>query len=358
MAKFAYDVNTTRRYIDIHKQFNGGLKTVDTDDSLGSVFLRQAENVSLSEFGFIEKRYGTIQKELIKTTNGTLQGYWEYFGFAIYAIDNKFYYKNSAGTETEVDAIAEEDSTYRYPATRPTYNASGFGTPTAQNPCRDMNAVNVNNVLYIFTGFYPVYVKLVTTVVNNVNVTVPTFYWFSVTVPTYDEIVVTGHNLLEDDYNNAYGYSEPSAIDSHITVPSSGFFPKINDTSFYPKIPYVLKKDGETQGTLTLRASASFDATISAFNPVSSSTLDDEYREIALDSVKYRTSLPGATQEAFIDIDPENLHFTTKSNYFGVTNTDGSTPAAIDLIGETVKDEPFKTSDEDLLYEPTVVQET
>jgi hypothetical protein len=59
MAKFDYDVNTRQRLIDIHKQFKGGLKTVDTDDALGSVFLRQAENISLSEFGFIEKRYGT-----------------------------------------------------------------------------------------------------------------------------------------------------------------------------------------------------------------------------------------------------------------------------------------------------------
>ena len=62
MARYPYDVNTTRRYIDVNKQFNGGLKTIDTDDSLGAVFLRQAENVSLSEFGFIEKRYGTYEK--------------------------------------------------------------------------------------------------------------------------------------------------------------------------------------------------------------------------------------------------------------------------------------------------------
>ena len=66
MARFAYDVNTRTRLIDIYKQFNGGLKTVDTDDALGSVYLRQAENVSLSEFGFIEKRYGTFEKNLIK----------------------------------------------------------------------------------------------------------------------------------------------------------------------------------------------------------------------------------------------------------------------------------------------------
>ena len=81
MARYPYDVNTTRRYIDVNKQFNGGLKTIDTDDSLGAVFLRQAENVSLSEFGFIEKRYGTYEKDKIFDTDtytGELQGFWEY----------------------------------------------------------------------------------------------------------------------------------------------------------------------------------------------------------------------------------------------------------------------------------------
>jgi hypothetical protein len=55
MARFNYDVDKITRYIDIHKQFQGGLKTVDTDDALRDVYLREAENVSLSEFNFIEK---------------------------------------------------------------------------------------------------------------------------------------------------------------------------------------------------------------------------------------------------------------------------------------------------------------
>ena len=80
MARYPYDVNTTRRYIDVNKQFNGGLKTIDTDDSLGAVFLRQAENVSLSEFGFIEKRYGTYEKDNISigANDEQIQGFWEY----------------------------------------------------------------------------------------------------------------------------------------------------------------------------------------------------------------------------------------------------------------------------------------
>jgi len=56
MAKQAFDVNTTTKILETTKQFVGGLKTVDTDDSLGSFYLRDAENISLSEYGFIEKR--------------------------------------------------------------------------------------------------------------------------------------------------------------------------------------------------------------------------------------------------------------------------------------------------------------
>ena len=180
MARFAYDVNTRTRLIDVHKQFNGGLKTVDTDDALGSVYLRQAENVSLSEFGFIEKRYGTIEKEAIKQTNGKLQGFWEFQGFSVYAINNKFYYTNGV-TEVAVNTITQESSDYRYP-TLPNYDSDGFG---AQTTYRDMNAVNINGVLYIFTGHYPIYVK------KNLQTNLLEFYWFSVDIPTYDEIVVT-----------------------------------------------------------------------------------------------------------------------------------------------------------------------
>ena len=80
MARYAYDVNTTTRLIDVHKQFNGGLKTIDTDDSLGAVFLREAENISISEFGFLEKRYGTYEVEkMFNGVQGKLQGFWEYF---------------------------------------------------------------------------------------------------------------------------------------------------------------------------------------------------------------------------------------------------------------------------------------
>ena len=116
MARYPYDVNTTRRYIDVNKQFNGGLKTIDTDDSLGAVFLRQAENVSLSEFGFIEKRYGTYEKEKLSigSTGEEIQGFWEYIEDdgtvnEIAVVGGKLYLREAGQTTfTEVSRFKKE----------------------------------------------------------------------------------------------------------------------------------------------------------------------------------------------------------------------------------------------------------
>jgi len=313
MARYAYDVNTRTRLIDVHKQFNRGLKTVDTDDALGSVFLRQAENVSLSEFGFIEKRYGTIKKETIKQTNGTLQGFWEFGGFSIYAVNNIFYYNNGT-TETAITSIAQENSDYRYP-TLPTYNSSGFGTETTY---RDMGAVNINNVLYIFTGYYPVYVKIVNSV--------PTFYWFSVTVPTYDEIVVTGHNLLEDNYEEAYGYTGTrlKQTGTDIFGNAADFFQdniektwdwihilKDNDDKFlkshYPSIPFA-----DNEGKINF--SFNYELTPSLNQNAFAEVDFREYHSIELAELSYRTSGAGASNLGFNLVDLENTNWTNKTN--------------------------------------------
>jgi hypothetical protein len=77
-----YNLNRQTKLFDIHKQFMGGLKTIDTDDALGSVFLRDIGNLSLSEFGFLEKRYGTYINDEFENIpfDGTkpIQGYFEY----------------------------------------------------------------------------------------------------------------------------------------------------------------------------------------------------------------------------------------------------------------------------------------
>lgn len=109
MARYNYDVNKLTRFIDIHKQFMGGLKTVDTDDSLKDVYLREAENVSLSEFNFIEKRYGLHKLNEHKPWTGSLanaesplQGYFEYYVnqttiHKIIVIEGRFFVDQGAG---------------------------------------------------------------------------------------------------------------------------------------------------------------------------------------------------------------------------------------------------------------------
>ena len=109
MARFNYDVDKITRYIDIHKQFQGGLKTVDTDDALKDVYLREAENISLSEFNFIEKRYGLHKLDEHNPWGGAtpnidsvVQGYFEYYVDAdtvhkIIVIEGNFYINQGAG---------------------------------------------------------------------------------------------------------------------------------------------------------------------------------------------------------------------------------------------------------------------
>ena len=257
MARYNYNVNTAAKYIDVHKQFNGGLKTVDTDDALGAVYLRDAENVSLSEFGFIEKRYGTYEN--FRETNSNmdinsfLQGYWEFQGIPIYALDGKLYASEGIavplfdtldganyeagnvidgkgyiandiidGLRSTTDPnvgylyefsytgispnIEKEDDTYRYPSdSLLTEWQQSFQTT------RDMNAVNINDVLYIFTGTYPIYVKKINGELR--------FYWLPIWTPTYDEIVVTGHNLLESEYEDLY-YGDNQTLNTSV-VPGS-----------------------------------------------------------------------------------------------------------------------------------------
>ena len=108
MSRFVYDVDKITRYIDIHKQFGGGLKTVDTDDSLRDIYLREAENISLSEFNFIEKRYGLHKLtehapwSSLTSVSSIVQGYFEYYVNAntihkIIVIEGNFYIDQGAG---------------------------------------------------------------------------------------------------------------------------------------------------------------------------------------------------------------------------------------------------------------------
>ena len=403
MARYAYDVNTRTRLIDVHKQFNGGLKTVDTDDALGSVYLRQAENVSLSEFGFIEKRYGTFEKDKIKSTgltvNSKLQGYWEYMGFAIFVVDGLFYYKGT-GDPVPMTKLYREDLDYyapesikgqewRYPdgmsgfptpqtetvtvncgysggtsyqsnsdvSTSPpstctsnssyiqcTANSVGEGelqtytcVPYTANPTtstsiyqtisdatfpevngvyRDMNAVNINNVLYIFTGRYPIYAKII----NGV----PRLYMFPITIPTYDEIVVTGHNLLEDNYNEIYfknrsqiQYTNPGvSTSSYATLTADLDKPPFfvvqkddNDVEIKQHAPQIAYQDG---GELDFNFKYVINPDyLEAYN----SSTQKRIFLLDIESIGFRSAGPGSEGYSFADLD--SIDFTRLHNYTG-----------------------------------------
>jgi hypothetical protein len=365
MARYAYDVNTTQRLIDVHKQFQGGLKTVDTDDSLGAVFLRQAENVSLSEFGFLEKRYGTYEN-FKKQFSGNLQGYWEFQGHIIFVVDGTFYVDGN-----EVQYFYKENTEWRYPdnlleeviacefvdgnsvvveqvqdpTEEPvacTQGASYYSNCTIRtcSSCentwecipttavteqvytaelqttRDMNAVNVNSVLYIFTGTYPIYVKIVEGQ--------PKFYVFSIDIPTYDEIVVVGHNLLEDDYEGLYfpetfkDLSTPGLDTNQVEKVA------IDDADFIPKIPYAAEDD-----KIDLKLSYKYNSGLGTFdyqNPFTlpdGNTFYDKYYQLKLDRVDYRNSGAGASTLDYLTFLEDSV---THSNNLDNLGTGQPTP--------------------------------
>ena len=294
MARYAYDVNTTQRYIDVHKQFQGGLKTVDTDDALGAVFLRQAENVSLSEFGFIEKRYGTYEN-FKKQISGNLQGYWEFQNHIIFAVNGIFYVDEVTNPVTTT-TILKENNDWRYPTVLP----ETFQTT------RDMNGVNINGVLYIFTGDYPIYVSVVDSVLK--------FYWISIDIPTYDEIVVVGHNLLENDYEDVYEFdgSNTTLVNSQGTEENPFY---IKQSNWFPQFPYVEEvSNGDTNANkLNVEFSYNRDARVN----VDSTT---PYYEVFLNSASFAPA--GSTaSDAFTEIDLKNVTFETLNTNSNETNS-------------------------------------
>lgn len=368
MARYAYDVNTTQRYIDVHKQFQGGLKTVDTDDSLGAVFLRQAENVSLSEFGFLEKRYGTYEN-FKKQFSGNLQGYWEFQNHIIFVVNGIFYVNDTA-----VPYFHQENTKWRYPEnlleevtlcnfvegepvivsqeTNPeqepvscTEGASYYSSCTVRTcsncentwSCipttastekvytpafqtnRDMNAVNVNSVLYVFTGTYPIYVKIVQGQ--------PKFYLFSIDIPTYDEIVVTGHNLLENNYEPLYFEDQtellvdlesinPTSTVNYLTFEEA-------DKASYPKLPYVFdpeadasEKDGKVYFKTGYKYNEVLDGSAQTGTPFTGQEGQDLY-VLNLASLQYRSSGPGSSTLDFIEGSKDNVDFVQFSNISG-----------------------------------------
>lgn len=222
MSRQSYNVNTQVKLIDTHNTFNGGLKTVDTDDALRDFYLRQAENVSISEFGFLEKRYGLAEKKKLVTgsnAQNTVQGHY------------KFNYLHSDGT-AQVDEILvlggtvyvsqqgaafaamsfTEISDFSYPASDP------FPSANTIQATREVGMARIKNNLYIFTGTYPL-------IYSRYNISTGVYgsgvvYKMPLFIPNWNEVVGTntGVNLmLGADYNALYGFDDVSLIDSTST---------------------------------------------------------------------------------------------------------------------------------------------
>jgi hypothetical protein len=370
MARYAYDVNTTQRYIDVHKQFQGGLKTVDTDDALGAVFLRQAENVSVSEFGFIEKRYGTYENFRMSIP-GNLQGYWEFEGRIIYASEGNLYINGE-----KVTKVFQEFPEGRYPLLN---DLADYKVESVIQPCkfvkqdgkktvfstnnpstnpdkpggeevacilgneyyqgcvasdvlisdttvwscdvyaaaiqeeyeiqqlfqkqREVSAININSVLYFFTGTYPLYLK------DNFKL-----YLMPIEVPNYNEIVVLGHNLLENNYEQAYGFEEHTPL---VQAPRPQFFLsegfEIRRSDFYPKLPFA--KQGNLNLEFDYRLAAKY---ANEFIPGEEDK--DVFNIIRLKNLNYRYSGSGASILNAIPIDISTIDFEPITNYTGDTD--------------------------------------
>ena len=312
MARYAYDVNTTQRYIDVHKQFRGGLKTVDTDDALGAVFLRDAQNVSLSEFGFIEKRYGTYEnfKAALPTSSSPyIQGYWEFLGkYIVIAFNGHIYWQLLSSPETIFTKI---DTLYKVEGLKYSENIGQHLSATVETDTyiggfdffqkdRLMGAVNIASVLYIFTGKYPIYLV-------EENSTLKA-YLFSKEDPTYAELVVTGHNLLEDDYDELY-YGEIDPVELIGTTDDEEEKFIIKDGSFSPKIPFA--KEG------TLEFNLSYDYLPSLATDFVLDTVNETqsfYNEVVLNKIQARPSGPGSSDYAYTDIDLNSVEYNELNN--------------------------------------------
>jgi hypothetical protein len=205
MARFIYDVDKITRYIDIHKQFQGGLKTVDTDDALKDVYLREAENVSLSEFNFLEKRYGLhkLKEHMpwssLTSTSSIVQGYFEYYVDAttvhrIIAIEGNFYIDTGTGFN-KVLLFSNEDivvntffSNAAFEAAPPEYmTGSSLPPPTLGRVIQSTNGSIYQTVL---VDTDPITVEwLNSSVGNTFPVTSPGFiqgqYYFDDRTDTY-----------------------------------------------------------------------------------------------------------------------------------------------------------------------------
>jgi hypothetical protein len=269
-----YHVDTMTRLMDSHKQFMGGLKTVDTDDSLKGFFLRDVENISLSEFGFLERRYGLVNDanfefvvpqvvdEVIDPFTGDrsfkdrLQGYFEYVRpdkvvETIIFYNGKLYLNKAQVTKL-----------YQYPQSFDPklglYNNNISATDFKEylikvhnydkfdtfdliddlfNTGREVEGVRIENRMFFFTGVYPI-----------VYEGTGEFYILPEFVTNFQQLALFSHNLHTSNLDRTYTEGFPASDISDIDVADLSL-PYVGDFGYYPMFPYMV---GDGRG-LTFR---------------------------------------------------------------------------------------------------------
>jgi len=232
MARQYFNVNTQTKLIDTHKQFNGGLKTVDTDDALMDFYLRQAENVSISEFGFLEKRYGLAEKQKLLTdglntdiTGARVQGHHKFkYGTStdeILAVGGKLYIKEHGQTSFTRYAGPNQTGFEKITGlSYPTDTAIDQSITNAEfQITRDVGMARIKNNLYIFTGTYPlIYTRH--NIQTGAALSNGTVYAMPYFIPDWNEIVGVNNGvnlLLGEDYDEVYGYDDLALLESDTT---------------------------------------------------------------------------------------------------------------------------------------------
>ena len=105
---------------------------------------------------------------------------------------------------------------------------------------REVNGARIKDVLYIFTGSYPVYYK------GDGKL-----YMFPEYQPSFSEQVVAGPNTMMDDFEDYYYGRNFKDLPFNKSADSNS----ITDFDFQPKIPYQIKEDGDTLPQLEIRLS-------------------------------------------------------------------------------------------------------
>ena len=355
MARSRFDVNTTIKLLETTKQFVGGLKTVDTDDSLGSFFLRDAENISLSEYGFIEKRYGLIDTGDLNVTpvlnkllnadgDNRVQGYFEFVradGFTdqILFVNGRLYLSRADDGQVTVPDVIDsrfhqvtsfvkkDDAFYinddifnnylqdfildpvRFPQQTQVQTIDSFDDLFLG--IEEIEAVRIEEKLYIFTGVYPI-----TYEGDGV------FYLLEEFVPNFTELQVFSHNIHNAD--NAEYYSDISDTEE---ISDGKFLPTSDpnivfefvDEVAYPRLPYV-DKEGTiftTEIAYSLHQSllppTNFISFLEATTPRTEAN-GGIFAEI-LPKVYYRPSGIGGTDFEWVEISKDSLVYTHRTNF-------------------------------------------